>query len=127
MNRAKDSLRRKLTAGALTVALTTAGLVGATGTPAFAAWSSCPAEAICLYPALNGVGVPDLLFPPTFGCSQLAQGLRNDAESAWNRAGETVWLRDGDNCSGASYSILNGGRVSHLGSFRNLTNSVETR
>jgi hypothetical protein len=127
MKRNAKSLRRKAIAFTAATLLTTAGLTGVTSSPASAAWSSCPVEAICLYPALDGVGVPDILFLPTFGCRQLAQGARNNAESVWNRAGETAWLRDGDNCSGSQYSVLNGARVSHLGSFRNLTNSVETR
>lgn len=127
MNAPKREFHRRPAVLVSAILLTVIGFIAAIAKPASAAWSSCPAEAICLYPALNGVGVPVLKYPPTFGCNQLEQGTRNDAESAWNRAGETVWLRDGDNCSGSSYSILNGGRVSHLGSFRNLTNSVETR
>lgn len=94
--------------------------------PAQAAWSSCPVEYVCLYPNTNGNGVPRIILIPNsgFGCRSVGLGDTNMASSVWNRTGETVWLTDYTDCSGWQYSVLNGAKVSNLGSYDNDTEGV---
>lgn len=94
--------------------------------PASAAWGSCNTGYVCLYPATNGEGVPRIIFIPDsgYGCRSVGQGSYNMADSVWNRTGETVWLTDYSDCSGWQYSVLNGGRVSDLGGYKNDTEGV---
>lgn len=118
---------RKIFAYVATAVLATVGVVGVTQTPALAAWSSCPLEAVCLYGQTGGGGVPDIYTMPTLGCRNTYAGGGNWARSAWNRTGEPVWLRDGSNCTGAEYAIADTWKVSDLGSFNLRTSSSQTR
>jgi hypothetical protein len=119
-------MRRFILAIAMSFVVTF-GVAVTVATPAHAAWSSCNAEYVCLYPGTNGEGVPWIHAMPTIGCWNMGAGATNKASSVWNRTGETVWLRDTDGCGGFAYSVLNGGRVSNLGAYSDRVNSVETR
>lgn len=117
-------MKRIIAAIAATI-LTTIVLI-APASPAQAAWGSCPVEYVCLYPDSNGNGVPRIILVPNsgYGCRSVGQGDYNRANSVWNRAGETIWLTDYNDCSGWQYSVLNTGRVSDLGSRNNDTEAV---
>lgn len=106
-------------AATLAVTLTTAS-------PAQAAWGSCQAEYICLYPDSNGNGVPRIILIPNsgYGCRSVGQGAYNMANSVWNRTGITITLTDYSNCSGWQYTVANGARVSDLGIKNNDTEAV---
>ncbi|MGW2642025.1 peptidase inhibitor family I36 protein [Streptomyces sp. NPDC001348] len=88
------------------VALATTGAL-ITAAPANAAWSDCPAGALCAYLGVNGAGDPGVVYNDN--ANLLQYNKFNNAESLYNHGNNcNVRLYSGLNYTGASYVLARG-------------------